>query len=72
MRQLITGMFLALAGINTAAALDIQHWQTSNGARVYFVEAHQIPMVQFAVGFDAAGARDPADRHGLAALYPDG
>lgn len=68
MRQLITGIFLALAGFNTAAALDIQQWQTSNGARVYFVETHQIPMVQFAVGFDAAGARDPADRHGLAAL----
>lgn len=68
MRQLMMGAALALVGINASAALDIQHWETANGARVYFVETHQIPMVQFAVGFDAAGARDPADRHGLAAL----
>lgn len=68
MRYLITGVLLSMAVANTAAALDIQHWQTDNGARVYFVEAHQIPMVQFSVGFDAAGSRDPRDKHGLASL----
>lgn len=68
MRKLIVGICLALASGNTAAALDIQHWETPNGAGVYFVETHQIPMVQFAVGFDAAGARDPDDKHGLASL----
>lgn len=68
MRRVIAGIFLAMVSLNVAAALDIQHWTTDNGARVYFVETHEIPMVQFAVGFDAAGARDPKDRHGLAAL----
>lgn len=68
MRRLIMGILLALGAATASAALDIQHWQTPNGARVYFVETHQIPMVQFAVGFDAAGSRDPGDRHGLASL----
>jgi zinc protease len=68
MRQLIIGILLSMASVNASAALDIQHWKTANGAGVYFVETRQIPMVQFAVGFDAAGSRDPADRHGLASL----
>ncbi len=68
MRQFVIGIVLAVASAGAHAALDIQHWTTANGARVYFVETHQIPMVQYAVGFDAAGARDPDDRHGLASL----
>ncbi|MDZ7842087.1 MAG: pitrilysin family protein [Gammaproteobacteria bacterium] len=68
MKQAVVGILLAVASAGAHAALDIQHWTTANGARVYFVETHQIPMVQYAVGFDAAGARDPEDRHGLASL----
>lgn len=67
MKRLLGGLILALVSTG-AAALDIQHWQTDNGTQVYFVAADEIPMVQFAVGFDAAAARDPADRHGLASL----
>lgn len=68
MSRLMVGILLSLGAATAPAAVDIQHWETDNGAKVYFVEARQIPMVQFAVGFDAAGARDPADRHGLASL----
>lgn len=50
------------------AALDIQTWKTENGARVYFVETRQLPMVQLSVGFDAGSARDPLDKLGLAHL----
>ena len=46
---------------------DIQHWQTSNGARVYFVPAPQLPMVDIRVTFNAGSARD-GDRPGLATL----
>jgi zinc protease len=47
----------------TAAApegrkFEIQHWQTKNGARVYFVEAHELPMLDVRLVFDAGGARD--------------
>lgn len=52
----------------TAAAIpEIQHWRTENGARVYFVETHEIPMVDVRVVFDAGAARD-GDRKGLAVL----
>ncbi|MEE8263663.1 MAG: pitrilysin family protein [Gammaproteobacteria bacterium] len=37
---------------------DIQHWQTANGAEVYFVEAHELPMVDVRVIFDGGSARD--------------
>lgn len=68
MKRLIAGLLLWSIGGVASATLDIQHWTTSNGARVHFVETHQIPMVQLMVGFDAAGSRDPADKHGLASL----
>lgn len=68
MKRLIAAILLLPIIPAAPAAVDIQHWETSNGARVYFVETHQLPMVQYAVGFDAAGARDPADKHGLASL----
>lgn len=50
------------------AAPKIKRWQLDNGARVYFVETREIPMVQLRVVFDAAGARDPSDKSGLAKL----
>jgi zinc protease len=46
---------------------DIQHWRTANGARVYFVAAPELPMVDIRVVFDAGGARD-AELPGLAML----
>lgn len=49
------------------AGLDIEHWQTENGARVYFVRAAELPMVNVQVVFDAGSARD-GDRHGLGML----
>jgi len=50
------------------AALTIQNWQTPQGARVYFVESHELPMLDIAVDFPAGSARDPADKAGLAQL----
>ena len=50
------------------ASPDIQHWTLDNGVRVYFVEAHELPMLQISVVFDAGSARDPAGRSGLARM----
>ena len=36
----------------------IQHWQTGNGARVYYVPAPELPMVDVRVVFNAGSARD--------------
>lgn len=50
------------------AALNIQHWVLDNGARVYFVENHTIPIVDVNVDFDAGARRDAAGKAGLASL----
>ena len=49
------------------AGPTIEHWQTSNGARVYFVAAPEIAMVDTRVVFAAGSARD-GDHPGIANL----
>ena len=50
-----------LASMQALAAVDIQHWQTSTGADVYFVENHDLPIIDLSVNFAAGSARDDAD-----------
>ncbi|AAZ96331.1 insulinase family protein [Thiobacillus denitrificans ATCC 25259] len=50
------------------AGVDIQHWQTPEGARVFFVESHELPILDISVDFRAGSARDPVDKSGLARL----
>lgn len=47
-------------------AVQIQHWTLDNGAKVYFVESHEVPMALMRVSFDAGSVRDPAELPGLA------
>lgn len=54
--------------LSAQAALAIQHWQTPQGARVVFVESHELPMLDISVDFPAGSARDPAGKAGLAHL----
>jgi len=49
------------------AVPEIQHWQTDNGARVYFLPAMDLPMLDINIVFDAGSARD-AGKAGLALL----
>lgn len=63
---LLIGLFLASA--NAFAGPKIQHWTLENGARVYFVESRELPMLQVRVVFDAGSSRDPADKAGVANL----
>jgi zinc protease len=59
--------FLCIAS-TAQAALNIQHWTLPNGARVYFVENHTIPILDVNVDFDAGGRRDAAGKSGMASL----
>lgn len=63
---------LAVVGLGLAAAahaiLPIQHWETKNGARVYFVENRSLPMLDVSVEFPAGASFDPRDKAGLASL----
>ncbi len=60
-------VFLLLCSFAVAAAPQIQTWQTDNGAKVLFVQAQEIPMLDVRVVFDAGSARD-AGLSGLAVL----
>ena len=62
------GLILILIAGSANAALNIQHWTLSNGARVYFVENHTIPILDVNVDFDAGSRRDPAGKAGTASL----
>ena len=66
---LVTGLVM-LSGCTLAvhASPRIKHWNLDNGARVLFVESHEIPMVQITAVFDAGAARDTSDKSGLATL----
>lgn len=50
------------------AALPIQNWTTTQGARVYFVESHELPMLDVSVEFAAGSSRDSPSKSGLAAM----
>jgi zinc protease len=57
-----------LLAFNCNAAVKIEHWQTASGARVYFVENHDLPIVDLSVNFAAGGARDTAEKSGVAGI----
>jgi len=54
---LLAALLLSVSGLANATP-KIQHWQTDNGARVYFVPAPELPMVDVRIIFDAAAAHD--------------
>ena len=59
--------FAALWGQVAQAVPEIQTWQTPDGAKVLFVAAQELPMVDVRVVFDAGSARD-GSKSGLASL----
>ena len=66
--RLVCAAGLWFAACAAQAALPIQHWTASSGARVYFVESRGIPMLDINVDFDAGGRRAPAGKAGIGGL----
>nr|WP_294839195.1 pitrilysin family protein [uncultured Methylotenera sp.] len=64
--MLSTGMLLATS--SAQAAVKIQQWQTSAGSAVYFVENHDLPILDLSVNFAAGSARDTAEKSGVASI----
>ena len=60
--------FLGLVGLRANAALPIEHWTLSNGAKVYLVSTDALPIVDVQVDFDAGSRFDPAAQAGLAGV----
>ena len=69
-KSLIRGFVLVclLGSTQAQAGLKIQQWQTSNGSSVYFVENHDLPIIDISTAFYAGSARDDAAKPGVAAI----
>ena len=50
------------------ATPKIQHWQSASGAKVLFVEDHDIPMLDVSVDIPAGSSFDAADKSGVASM----
>lgn len=56
-----------LVSISASASVKIESWYTDNGAKVMYVEANQLPMLDIEMTFDAGAARD-GEVWGLASM----
>ena len=63
---LAVGLLLAAGSVH--AILPIQHWQTKSGARVYFVENRDLPMLDVSVEFPAGAGFDGKEKSGAASM----
>ena len=63
----VCALFMLLAQA-AHAILPIQHWETASGARVYFVENHDLPMLDISVDFAAGSAFDAREQSGVASM----
>jgi zinc protease len=66
-KSVLTLLFVAFS-FTANAAVKIQHWQTTSGSDVYFVENHDLPIVDLAVNFPAGSARDTKATSGVAGV----
>ncbi|WP_370260737.1 M16 family metallopeptidase [Limnobacter sp.] len=62
---------LALLAQPAHAALPIQSWTAPSGAKVMFMQAEALPMVDIRVDLPAGGRADPQGKEGLAAAVAD-
>ncbi len=57
-----------LASVQAQAAVKIEQWTTNSGTAVYFVENHDLPIVDISVNFPAGSARDAKAKSGVAGI----
>lgn len=67
MRISLLSLLFMLFSQSVFSAAKIEHWQTSQGSQVFFIETKGLPMVDIEVVFDAGSTRD-GNQHGIAAL----
>lgn len=66
MRHLI--LLLCFFAAQAIAGPKIEHWALPSGTRVYFVESHDLPILDVQLDFPAGDAHSPAGKAGLANL----
>lgn len=57
-KLLKTLALMILLPVGANAGPQIQHWVSDNGVRVYFVPAHDLPMLDIQIAFRAGASRD--------------
>jgi len=65
---LMLSFAMLMMNLSAEAGVKIQQWQTTTGAEVYFVENHDLPIVDLSVNFSAGSVRDTAEKSGLAGI----
>ncbi len=66
--QFFIVLLTSLLAFSANAAVKINHWQTASGSEVYFVENHDLPIIDLAVNFPAGSARDSKATSGVAGV----
>ncbi|MCH9798655.1 MAG: insulinase family protein [Betaproteobacteria bacterium] len=66
--QFLIILMTGLVTFSSHAAVKIEHWQTTSGSRVYFVENHDLPILDMSVGFPSGSARNASETAGLAGV----
>ena len=64
----VAALVLAAVALPAHALLPIQHWETKTGARVYFVENRDLPMLDLSVEFPAGAGHDQPAKSGVASM----
>lgn len=62
------GATLTASAYNAYAGPQIEHWTLDNGAKIYLVQSHALPMLDVHIAFDAGSSRDPVGKTGLSDL----
>lgn len=68
MAAAVCGTAALLAGTAAQAAIPIENWTASTGAKVFFVPSPSIPMLDVNIDFDAGSRYDPPGKSGVATL----
>lgn len=68
LKHIIFAVLICICSQSLLASLSIQSWQTSSGARVYFVENKELPILDISVEFAAGSSKDSHEKSGVANL----
>jgi zinc protease len=66
--KLMICQLLCMFCFNAQAAVNIAHWETKSGTMVYFVENHDLPIIDISINFAAGSAYDTPEKSGVASV----
>lgn len=64
----LIALFITVFALSANAAVKINHWQTTSGSDVYFVENHDLPIIDMSVNFPAGSSHNPKAASGVAGV----